>query len=158
MLGIKRVFRSEEHNHKISLALKGKAKSDAHRHSLSEAAILRLKNPEANPNFRGDDVGYVGIHIWLRKTFGYPIQCEMCGKKGERINGKWNLVWALKSGYEYRRVKDNFFHLCNKCHRNYDKTEEWNQQISVSKMGKKRRRILPLNTPEEGGMICTNSI
>ena len=137
--------RTKEHNLKISHALKGKKKSEVHKKSISISAIIRLSDPEKNPNYRGEKVGYVGIHIWLRKTFGYPIYCCGCKIKGEKKNNKCTIAYALKKGCEYKRKKENFLELCNKCHRNYDKTKQWNEAIARSKRGKKRPGVSQRN-------------
>lgn len=125
--------RTKEHNRKIGKALKGKPKSLIHKIKMSESAKKRLALPENNPNYRGDKVGYIGIHIWLRKKFGYPIACDDCGLLGEKVNNKWTVVYALKKGKKYERNRDSFITLCNKHHRNYDKTDNWNKNISKSK-------------------------
>jgi len=77
MSGIKGMKRSKEHNIKISIALKGKRKSKIHCDRISKKAKIRLSIPENNPNFRGDNVGYVGIHIWIVKKFGLADICEL---------------------------------------------------------------------------------
>lgn len=131
-------MRTKEHNEKIGLANRGKPKSEEHKKNISLSAKKRLSIPENNPNYKGDRVGYVGIHVWLRKTFGYPDVCESCNKVGQKINGRWNLVYAKIEGALYARNRSNFKKLCNKCHRNYDSTKEWNKNISKGKTGKKR--------------------
>lgn len=114
------MIRTPEHNLKISLALKGKKKSENHKKSLSKQAKKRFAIPENNPNYKGDKVGYQGIHIWLRKTCGLATHCEKCGMKGEYKNGKWNVVYALRKGKTYQRRREYFWMLCNKCHIAYD--------------------------------------
>lgn len=126
--------RTKIHNKKIGDALRGKIRSIEHRRKISENARLRLSNPKSNPNYRGDNVGYIGIHIWLRKVFGYPLKCEKCGKIGERINNKWTIVYAKIKGLLCERKRENFICLCNRCHRNYDKNIEWNNNIKKSKL------------------------
>ena len=134
MCGVKGMKQSKEHSKKISMALTGLKKSKEHCKNISLAASKRLQNPEDNPNYKGDKVGYIGIHIWLRKYFGNPEKCSFCKIQGTRKTGKWNIVWALKKGFEYERKLNHFFGLCNKCHRNYDKTENWNKNISKAKI------------------------
>ena len=34
-----------------------------------------LKNGESHPQWKGEDVGYVGLHIWVRKSKGKPSLC-----------------------------------------------------------------------------------
>jgi hypothetical protein len=68
-------------------------------------------------NFKGDAVGYSGIHDWVQYWRGYPTTCEGCGKtglKGQKIH------WANRD-HKYSRVLDDYIRLCAKCHGEYDK-------------------------------------
>ena len=130
---------------KISSALKGKKKSEEHKRKLSEAKKgknnfnygkprseetrkkIRLANlgkphfntrGEKNYNWRGDNVGYGGLHVWIRKYLGEPEKCEHCSKDG-LTNRK--IHWANKS-QEYKRDLADWIRLCAKCHKAYDKT------------------------------------
>jgi len=78
-------------------------------------------NGSKNPNWKGDNVGYIGIHSWLRKNFNKPIRCELCNKipKNAKDN-RTKLEWANKSG-KYLRDRTDWICLCTKCHCNYDK-------------------------------------
>lgn len=139
MPGVKGMKRYKSHNKKISKALKGKKKSAEHALKISIKAKERCKNPLNNSNYKGDKVGYIGIHIWLRKTYGYPFSCEKCNMNGIKKNNKWNIAWALKKGFGYERKRENFFALCNKCHRSYDNSEKWKKAIrerARDKLGK----------------------
>lgn len=72
---------------------------------------------EKNHEWKGDKVGYLALHDWVRNNFGTPKKCEHCGKEGltgQRIN------WANISG-RYLRVKSDWVRLCVKCHRKFDK-------------------------------------
>ena len=123
MPGIKGMKRTKEHNAKIASSLRGKVKSEAHRRAISSSIKKRLSVPEANPNYRGDAVGYMGIHRWLIKTFGHATHCEECGVVGKRINNKWNIDYALIRGMRYERKRENFKMLCNKHHVQYDRLQ-----------------------------------
>lgn len=126
--------RTLEHNKKISHALKGKKKTVKHRRNMSIASKQRCSVPENNPNYRGDRVGYTGIHLWLRKHHEKHGVCQFCEEQKRT-------VWALISAKDYERKRENFIELCYKCHRNYDKTVEWNKNISNAK------KLLNTNTP-----------
>ncbi len=83
---------------------------------------------ERSPMWKGDDVGYISLHVWVKKHLGNPEQCEHCGEKGlyggyTRMDGvfikKWSIQWANKSG-EYKRELGDWTGLCVKCHYEYD--------------------------------------
>lgn len=66
-------------------------------------------------NWKGDNVGYFGLHKWVREKLGSPKKCEHCGTKKRRI------VWANKSR-EYKRELADWIALCEPCHKIYDRT------------------------------------
>jgi len=66
--------------------------------------------------WKGDNVGYRGLHYWLRRIKGVPVKCESCG----RISTKPRVIqWANIDG-EYRRNPDDYIALCASCHKKYD--------------------------------------
>ena len=67
-----------------------------------------------NPNWKGDKVGYSGLHKWVSRHFGKPKECEKCGRTGHRI-----VQWANKTG-KYLRERKDWFVLCASCHKLYD--------------------------------------
>ena len=77
-------------------------------------------------NWRGDNVGYVGIHQWLRKNYGKPCICEnkdcVYPRKGAKkiLLKPFRFEWALIKGKEMKRKRENFIQLCLACHRKYD--------------------------------------
>ena len=76
--------------------------------------LPHLKN-ETNPMWRGDEVGYSGLHTWLTRNFGQPKFCEKCDSKD--LSKRYH--WANKTG-SYMRVRSDWIRLCVKCHKNYD--------------------------------------
>ena len=96
-----RVF-SEETKKRMSLAKKGKCLTDK------------------NNNWKGDDCGYFGKHVWIRRNHGNAKFCEHCGKKGENTGRRWNIEWANVSR-EYKREFSDYIGLCKKCHIKFDK-------------------------------------
>jgi hypothetical protein len=76
---------------------------------------LRMKD-ESNPRWKGDDVGYCGLHTWIYRKLGRPTTCEHCGKTG--LTGR-KIHWANKSGKYLRNIND-WLRLCVKCHSKYD--------------------------------------
>jgi hypothetical protein len=101
---------------------------------------LSVRGRENNNNWRGDKVGYNGIHTWLRTNFGYPPFCEFCHTVGCRKTREWNIQWALKKGCKYERKRENFIGLCKICHRRYDNTLLWRKNISKGRTGIKVKR------------------
>ena len=77
------------------------------------------KNSEAqrgkkNHGWKGDEVGYRGLHIWVELKLGNPNYCEIC----KRIDRK-RYEWSNKSGKYFRKISD-WQRLCASCHRRYD--------------------------------------
>lgn len=118
---------------------------------------------ENSPSWN-ENIGYHGLHIWLVKTFGNPLKCESCGEIGYKsIKNRWNIEWALVKGKKYERMRENFWGLCIRCHRNYDFTEEHRKNLSKSHKGQKSwnkgmtfKKIAALNNelpPEKGRRV-----
>ena len=75
--------------------------------------IAKKSIPEENhSSWRGDNVGYSGIHVWVKKHKGKPGPCEHCGKSGRN-------QWANVSR-EYKRDINDYISLCSSCHKKYD--------------------------------------
>ena len=77
---------------------------------------LGRNNEENSPLWKGDKVGYVALHDWVRIKLGRPTTCEHCGKSG--LTGV-NIQWANKSG-KYKRELSDWLRLCVSCHRKHD--------------------------------------
>lgn len=77
---------------------------------------IRANTPqeEASPHWKGDDVGYIGLHNWVRKWKGKADHCEMCGNDEPRM-----YHWANIDN-EYRRVLEDYISMCVPCHRKHD--------------------------------------
>lgn len=69
---------------------------------------------DKNPIWKGDDVSYAGLHIWVRKWKGKPNHCENCGSQG-----KSKYQWA-NVDRKYRRVLEDYIPMCPSCHKKYD--------------------------------------
>jgi hypothetical protein len=68
---------------------------------------------EAHSRWKGDAVGYSGIHMWVARNFVRPLTCDMCGASKRRFE------WANRSG-KYTRERNDWMSLCVRCHRTYD--------------------------------------
>ncbi|MEK6879712.1 MAG: NUMOD3 domain-containing DNA-binding protein [Nanoarchaeota archaeon] len=83
---------SEEFKRRDSLAIKKLWKNKEYRQKMVDAHKGQIgwfkgkKRPEisgeSHPNWMGDEVGYTGLHIWVRKNLGKPDKCEHCGSNG----------------------------------------------------------------------------
>lgn len=73
---------------------------------------------EKSPHWKGDKVGYSGIHDWLQTNFGKANKCEnsLCSQT------TGNYQWAKIKDKEYERKRENFIQLCTRCHVIYDGT------------------------------------
>jgi hypothetical protein len=66
--------------------------------------------------WKGQTVGYRGLHYWLRRKKGVPTSCELCGLA--RTTPK-SVQWANVDG-KYRREVADFVAMCASCHKNHD--------------------------------------
>lgn len=99
-LGDKNPMKIPANADKVRRALKGK--------------LTPWNTGNKNYNWKGDKVGYGGVHAWVRKNLGTPNKCENC----KIIEGKFE--WANKD-HNYKRVLTDWIRLCPKCHRRYDR-------------------------------------
>lgn len=92
----------------------GRKHSEEARQKMSKAKRGKKTN-EDHPHWKGDNVGYVALHGWVKRRLGKPNQCEKCGENGSGHR----MHWANKSG-EYKRDLSDWLRLCAKCHKRYD--------------------------------------
>lgn len=85
--------------------------------SRSCRGILARSYYKGSPNWKGDKAGYSAIHKWLAANFEKTGTCEECGKSG--LKGR-KVQWANISG-EYKRDREDYKLLCNRCHYHLDK-------------------------------------
>lgn len=72
---------------------------------------------EKNPHWKGDKVGYKGIHMWMQRKYGSAknFLCEHCqGKSGSKT-----MNWASVDK-KYTRDRTMWMTLCKPCHSQYD--------------------------------------
>ena len=70
----------------------------------------------------GEDAAYVTLHKWVVRHRGNANHCEHCGNDIDHPDVS-RFEWANVS-HEYRRELTDWFSLCVKCHRAYDKGHE----------------------------------
>ncbi|MHA1678548.1 MAG: hypothetical protein ACTSW3_07190 [Promethearchaeota archaeon] len=71
-----------------------------------------LMNGKKNPMWKGDKVGIISLHEWIRNHKKKVLLCESCGK------GK-KLELANLSG-KYKRDINDYKWLCRSCHTKMD--------------------------------------
>lgn len=74
-----------------------------------------VEKGERHPSWKGQDISYKHLHIWLRNTYGKPIYCEHC----KSTDPSKRYEWANISG-EYKRDRDDYLRLCHSCHMKFD--------------------------------------
>lgn len=92
---------------KNSLGNLGRKRSNETKKKLSIS-----KQTEKNPMWKGDKVGYISLHEWIKNHKVKPKFCEECKK-----NKPYDL--ANISG-NYKRDVNDFEWLCRKCHMKKD--------------------------------------
>lgn len=70
-----------------------------------------LPKAENHHAWKGQEVGYRGLHYWLRRIRGEPSACQWCSNP----KGQWANIDGL-----YQRDPDDFVSLCASCHKHYD--------------------------------------
>lgn len=125
------------HLYRLAMINKGKPKSLEHRKKLSIAkfktgkpickcgkvlstyGVKRCKPCfaiERFGRFVKEEVGYCGVHRWIRRVYGTANVCENPLCESVSITFEWSLL----KGKQYERVRENFWQLCKKCHERYD--------------------------------------
>lgn len=83
----------------------------------SKGFWLGKKRPEItginSGTWKGDNIGYSHLHVWVRNNRLKSGKCEHCGLI--KITD-----WANKS-HKYKRRLDDWIELCRKCHIAYDR-------------------------------------
>lgn len=67
--------------------------------------------------WKGDRVGYRGLHLWVESILGKPHYCDECGNT--KLSHR-HYHWANVSG-NYKRITTDWRRLCAKCHKAFDK-------------------------------------
>lgn len=81
---------------------------------------------EKSHTWKGDNIGYARLHVWVKEHKGKSKKCEFCGSIKM-------VEWANKS-HEYKRDLDDWLELCRLCHRKYDSKINWG--LGIKKFGK----------------------
>lgn len=93
--------------------------------------------------------------MWLYSKYGKADKCENkdCTGKSSVYN------WALKSGKEYEKNRDNFIMLCTSCHRIYDENLISRKNKSKAQIGNTNgnKEVMQYN-PKNGEFTVYSSI
>jgi len=81
-------------------------------------------------NYKGDEVGYAGVHHWIKRELGSPKYCEHC-----KSTKKKTYHWSNISGKYLRDVTD-WQRLCVSCHSKYDWGKKKEFVVKCSTCGK----------------------
>jgi len=73
---------------------------------------------ENNPAWKGNEVGYRALHIWVEQRLGKATHCDL---DNSHFSSRYH--WASVSR-EYRRDINDWIQLCPKCHFLYDRKEK----------------------------------
>lgn len=92
----------------------GKALRRAGAKARSKASRIPQR-AEKHPQWKGDQVGYTGAHIRVRKIRGQPMQCEVCGTEDPSKTYDWASTSPNMSD------PMTFVRMCRSCHWKYDK-------------------------------------
>jgi len=109
---------------------KGKSPWNAGTKGICKSNSTSFKKGELkgakNNKWKGDNVGYWGIHTWLQRTYGKASHCKNRQHnilKFKCSNKSRTYEWALIKGKEYKRNVKNFIMLCHSCHFRYDRSK-----------------------------------
>ena len=72
-----------------------------------------IKRGVDNSAWKGDNVGYVALHDWVKRYLGTPLNCVNCPRMG---GSNRSYHWHNISG-EYKRDLSDWIRLCSSCHR-----------------------------------------
>jgi len=80
-------------------------------HNYNPFPVLR---GEDSPHWLGDDAGYFGLHLWLKKHHPKTGICAECGESKRT-------VWAFQR-HPARHTRDiaDYRELCHRCHTRLD--------------------------------------
>jgi hypothetical protein len=86
---------------------RGQTYSEEHRQLLALSKIS-----EKNPQWKGDEVKYGGLHDWVKRHLPKPEKCQTCGiKLPHDLSNKTGI---------YNRELINWWWLCRSCHMKHD--------------------------------------
>lgn len=91
----------------------------------------RTKTAEKTAPWKGDNIGYSGIHWRMKRFYGRADKCENENCKGESTTYEW-----ANLSRRYLLDRSDWKMLCKQCHFQYDFNEEWRNNISKGGKGR----------------------
>jgi hypothetical protein len=122
---------SKEAREKIGAANKGRSswiKGKKWTNEMRAKIESTIKREDKSSNWKGNEVGYTGLHAWVRRKLGEPILCKHCSRD---INESL-IEWANIS-HEYKRDLTDWISLCRSCHRKFDLVHEVRDRDSMGR-------------------------
>ena len=102
--------------------------------------IGKINQGTRNGNWN-ENVGYGGIHKWVRRNRPAPDHCEICGVKRKRLD------CANISG-EYKRDLEDWIYLRRRCHmKTDDRIKNWNITRNIDMVNGINRPIIKKDIP-----------
>ncbi len=102
--------RQAKHLRKLADLKRGKISPTLGKHFHSEESKVKIrfsKIAEKNPMWRGNNVGYMALHAWVKRNILKPKLCQCCKKVPP---------YDLANKGIYDRNLKNWEWLCRKCH------------------------------------------
>lgn len=103
---------SEDYRKKLSDKLKCIWKDPSYRNRVILARVGKCRSGDKINTWKGDCVGYDGLHHWIRRHKPPSETCEHCHQKKP--------LQAANISGEYKRDVNDYIWLCRKCHTAYD--------------------------------------
>jgi hypothetical protein len=132
---------SEEHRKNLSVALVGNQNCLGKQNTLglkhSEETRAKITGPN-NPRWK-EDVGYGGLHTWVKRHKSKTGICSHC-ERDVGFGTQAGTHWANVDG-EYRRALEDYIELCPDCHGEYDR------ERGLRKLSGPGSRKKPKSTP-----------
>lgn len=102
----------------------GKAKTGIKQSKETKEKRGIYKKEKEHHSWKGNNIGYRALHIWVENKLGKLRFCENCGNRDLKHR---QYHWSNIDGH-YKRIITDWRRLCVKCHKAYDKQIKLNQE------------------------------
>ena len=90
----------------------GKRHTEESKKKMSK--FQKRKFGKENNSWKGNKVGRVALHQYIRKYKPEPEYCTICNQYGKKLE-------CCSIDHTYTRNSDDYISLCNSCHKLFDK-------------------------------------